>query len=263
LATDGSHGLILTYHAIGRAHGPLAIDPGLFSEHLDCIVEKAPLALTVSELARRATANTLPDGAVAITFDDAFASLVSEAAPMLLERGLTATVFCVAGYLGKSNDWPTQSRKAPRAPLATATALADLAKAGFEIGSHGMEHAPLNGGSASFLERELVESRRLLEDATGAEVRSFAYPYGVLPGAAARCLTEATYESACATMLRRVATGEDRFALPRVDAHYLRRPNVLRLVIRGRLNWYLAARRHAAALRRLVRADYGEAPPSD
>src|SRR5204862_10841 len=77
------------------------------------------------------------DGLVAITFDDGFASVARTAWPLLAERGLTATVFCVAGYLGGANDWPTQATGAPRLPLADAASLTALAAEGVELGAHG------------------------------------------------------------------------------------------------------------------------------
>src|SRR6266536_4396857 len=86
LAGDCGRAVILTYHAIDRGKGPLSIEPPLFRRHLDCIVESGASALTVSELAERANSGTIPTGAVAITFDDGFASVASDAAPMLVDR---------------------------------------------------------------------------------------------------------------------------------------------------------------------------------
>jgi peptidoglycan/xylan/chitin deacetylase (PgdA/CDA1 family) len=258
LPTDSARAVVLTYHAIDRGRPPLSVEPALFRRQLDCIVDCGASSLTISELAERASTGTIPERAVAITFDDGFASVILEAAPMLLERGLVATVFCVAGYLGRSNDWPTQPKAAVGARLATGAELAELVQVGFEVGGHGMEHAPLHHGADPFLQKEIVESKRRLEEAIGRDVRSFAYPYGVQPGARARRLVESTYEAACTTAIGRVDTTVDRFALPRVDAHYLRRPQVLRLVVSGRLDWYLAVRRRGAALRRFARTDYEE-----
>jgi peptidoglycan/xylan/chitin deacetylase (PgdA/CDA1 family) len=255
---DHARAVVLTYHSIDRGSSALSVEPSLFRRQLDCIVDCGASSLTVAELTERVNSGTIPDRTVVITFDDGFASVISEAAPMLLERGLVATVFCVAGYLGRSNDWPTQPKDAVGGRLATSAELAELAQVGFEVGGHGMEHAPLHDGAELFLQKEIVESRRRLEEAIGKDVRSFAYPYGVKPGARARQLVESTYEAACTTAIGRVDTTVDRFALPRVDAHYLRRPTLLRLVVNGRLDWYLAVRRRGAALRRLVRTDYEE-----
>src|SRR5205085_3169302 len=175
-----SHGaLVVTYHAVEPGPSPICVDPDLFRRQLDELVGGGARSLTVRELGERLAAGTLPDRAVALTFDDGFASVVRTAAPLLRERGLTATVFCVAGHLGGRSDWATQPSGSPRLDLAGADELAKLAAAGFEIGSHSSTHMPLAGAGAEALRQELDDSRRRLEDAVGVEVTSFAHPYGV------------------------------------------------------------------------------------
>jgi hypothetical protein len=105
----------------------------------------------------------------------------------------------------------------------------------------------------------VVGSREALEDATGAPVRWFAYPYGPAPRHPVRALVERTYEGACGGGNRYVDAGADRFCLPRVDAHYLRRPSLLARTLEGGSR-YLRLRRIGARARRLVRKDYRRRP---
>ncbi len=247
--------LVLTYHAIEDGPGPLFVSPELFEVHLDAILESGAEVLTIGELAAALREGRLPERAVAITFDDGFASVARAAAPLLRERGLTATVFCVAGYVGRDNDWPSQPPKIPRRPLAAAEELAELARDGIELGAHGMTHAPLSDDVEESFERELVEARGELEKATGVEIRSFAYPYGGVASPAARTKVAATYEAACTTELRLLVSSEDSLAIPRVDAHYVRRPALLRRALDGSLGGYLRARRLGSRARSLFLAD--------
>ena len=193
---------------------------------------------------------------MAITFDDGLASVAHTAAPLLVERGLTATVFCVAGYLGRTSDWPTHRSGRPVLPLAGARELEELVRAGFEIGSHGMEHAPLVGSDHVQLRHEVIGSRAALEQVLGVAVPSFAFPYGAGPSEAARSLVSETYSAACSARLGYVRRDADLVALPRVDAHYVRNPQRLRAALDGSLTTYLTARRVAARARRMVRKDY-------
>lgn len=255
-----SRALVLTYHAIEPGDGPLFVDPATFASHLDSIVESGARAVTVSSLVELLRAGTLTRPAVAITFDDGIASVARVAGPLLAERSLPATVFCVAGHLGGANDWPTALPGAPRLELARADELSALVPQGIEIGCHGLTHAPLVSGSPEFLERELVEGRNLLERAVEAQVRAYAYPYGAAPTAAARRVVEATFASAWTTAAGYAAPGLDLHALPRVDAHYLRRPTLLRAAVRGALGSYLGARRLGAGARRVLHHDYAALP---
>lgn len=250
------HGLILTYHAIEPGPAPLCVDPDLFAAHLDCLADCGAQILTVSELAGCLRAGELPDRAVAITFDDGFASVAERAAPLLLERGMVATVFGVAGHLGGHNDWPTQPARAPRRSLASAGQLAALARAGFEIGAHGVEHLPLAAASDAELRRELLDGRATLERAVHAPVATFAYPYGARAGRGGEEIVRREYFAACTTALELVRPETDPHALPRVDVHYVRRPRLLRRAVHGSLDHYLRVRRATARARRVINQDY-------
>jgi peptidoglycan/xylan/chitin deacetylase (PgdA/CDA1 family) len=247
--------VIITYHAVDGRPSPLCVEPSLFREHLNCIVEQGWRTATLAQISAALRQGAVLDRTLALTFDDGFASVADTAVPDLIARGLTATVFCVAGHLGSSNDWPT-GRGGYRAALAGPSTLRDLAGAGFEIGSHGYEHAPLVSTSAALLQREVTDSRLALESAVGAPVCSFAYPYGARPSGAAAALVRKTYQAACTTVLRALRPGEDLFMLPRVDAYYIKRPELLERLLEGRLDGYLALRRSAAWARRALHKDY-------
>lgn len=248
--------LVLTYHAIEAGPAPLCLDRGTFERHIDVLAEANVETLTIGELAAAVRRRAVPERAVVLTFDDAFASAVHVAAPMLAERGMRATFFCVAAHLGGTNDWPTQNPRAPRLPLADTPELAALARSGFEIGSHGMTHAPLDPISAQLGEYELVGSKEALETALGVNICSIAYPYGVPPSEGAAVLVSAHYTAACTTRLDTIGSGSRPLALPRVDAHYVRSPRLLRHAVTGSLGPYLTARRAGAAARRMLFADY-------
>ena len=248
--------LILTYHAIEDGPPPLCVAPTTFGAHLEVLAGSGAEVLTLSVLAKRIAQRDLPERSVAITFDDGLRSVVHEAAPMLQERGMPATVFAVAGHLGGESDWPTQPPNAPRRPLASSAELVELADKGWEIGCHGLDHTPLTGATGDVLERELVTARERLESALGRPVTSFAYPYGALPGPEGRALVEREYASACSTELGAVDEDADLHALPRVEVHYVRRPDLLSRAIEGKLSTYLNARRLGALARRMVRPDY-------
>ena len=247
--------IALTYHAVERGEGPLFVDPATFAAHLDEIVASGLRAVTASELARLVREGRA-EGAVAITFDDGLASVARVAAPLLAERALPATVFCVAGRLGGTSDWPSAPGGAPVLPLATAAEVAALSRDGFEIGCHGMEHEPLVSEDAALLERELVRSKRVLEEVAGAPVRAFALPYGARPSTAARRLLGQTYASCWTTELRGICARDDVLALPRIDAHYVRSVTHLRGALAGGLRPYLRARRAVAGMRRRLVSDY-------
>jgi peptidoglycan/xylan/chitin deacetylase (PgdA/CDA1 family) len=250
--------LILTYHAIEPGPAPLCIEPGLFEQHVEAVLAAGARVLGVGALAEELSspAASGPGPLVAFTFDDGFASVAEHAAPILAAHGLPATVFCVAGHLGGSNDWESEPEGGFRSPLASTAQLRDVVAAGLEIGSHGFSHLPLGDAGARSLQRELVGSREELERVLDVSVRTYAYPYGALPGTEGRRLVEATYAAACTTRVAGVPDAPALHALPRVDAHYLRNPELLRRVVEGGFGAYLVARRLGSKARRVFRKDY-------
>jgi peptidoglycan/xylan/chitin deacetylase (PgdA/CDA1 family) len=253
--------LALTYHGVEEAAGPLFVSPDQFAAQLDAIAASGARVVTIRELAALLRAGDLGGLAVAISFDDGFASVPRAAAPLLRARGMTATIFCVAGRLGTTNAWPSQRESTTSTSLAQADELAELADGGFEIGSHGLAHDPLVGGDRDRLALEVVDARSALEDAVGTAVTTFAYPYGAGPSPEAAELVRETYDAACTTRPGHLTSRADPFLLPRFDVHYLRRPERLARVLAGGVGPYLRGRFVGARARRALRPDFVESSP--
>ena len=93
----------------------LAVHPDHFAEHMEVLrAQRTPLPM--SEIVRRLEDGTLPDNAVAVTFDDGYVDNVCEARPRLDAAGVPATIFLVTGALGqRTNTGGTSSRAASSA----------------------------------------------------------------------------------------------------------------------------------------------------
>lgn len=87
--------VILMYHRVAReSFDPwgLAVTPDFFERQLAWLGRKR-IVMPLSEFAHRHAKNCLPDRAVALTFDDGYASCVTTALPFLRRFNLPATVF--------------------------------------------------------------------------------------------------------------------------------------------------------------------------
>jgi peptidoglycan/xylan/chitin deacetylase (PgdA/CDA1 family) len=102
---------------------------------------------------------------VQISFDDANASDVQIGLPALIERGLRAQFFVLAGRLDAQGS------------LAVGD-VRELAHQGMAIGTHGMSHRPWPGMNPATREAELVEARHRIEEAAGVSVTDAACPLG-------------------------------------------------------------------------------------
>ncbi len=168
--------LIINYHKIEKKSdiGLTARHPEAFKRDLDTLVQEGYTTINFHHLKAQ---GKLPAKPVIITFDDGYLSFYDVAFKELLKRNMTAVVYVPVNYIGKSNDWDVQLGYKKYAHM-TAQQLQEIAEQNFEIGSHTLNHKYLNGLSDSELEKELGESKRMLEEQTAASVISVSYPFG-------------------------------------------------------------------------------------
>jgi peptidoglycan/xylan/chitin deacetylase (PgdA/CDA1 family) len=249
--------VILTYHSISEGDSPLKTSPKLFTEQMKWLgtnVRVAPLAEVVVALAER---KALPERTVALTFDDGFRDFYSSAAPVLRRFGLPATIFLPTGYCGRTNGWLGQPQWVAEEALLDWQQVAGLAHNGFSFGAHSVNHLVLPALSVDEAEREIAGSKAQIEEHTGERVDLFAYPYGRW-SPAVRDIVSRHYRGACSTGAGVVDQDADRFALPRVDAHYVRRPALFRMLFTSSFVAYVAARRLIRRIRKQPEGKYAK-----
>lgn len=133
---------------------------------------------------------------ICLTFDDALDSVRQHALPVLRELNLPATIFAVAGNLGREPSWAIADKHPDRNEiLSTAEQLKDYPSDLIEIGSHTMTHPDLTTLTGDSLRDELAESKRALETLLGREVRSLSVPFGAYNQESLRAAREVGYKT--------------------------------------------------------------------
>lgn len=112
-----------------------------------------------------------------LTIDDGFEELHAELLPLIASHRLKPLVFVVVDRLGGFNEWESPVGYTRRKLLSVAQ-MREMAQYGVEFGSHTCTHPWLPSLTEEDLWHEVNDSKRRLEDLLGAEVTSFAYPYG-------------------------------------------------------------------------------------
>ncbi|HEX2958483.1 MAG TPA: polysaccharide deacetylase family protein [Chitinispirillaceae bacterium] len=146
---------------------------GIFAKFLKLLNEHHISVETIGSVEKAGLGSVLPKK-VFITFDDGLESVSRYAIPLLDEFDFKSTVFCVAGFVGKSSTWDVYKES----PHMSATDIRQLSDSGHEIGSHSQTHANLPYLNQNDLTSELRESKKNLEDITGKEVKSISFPHG-------------------------------------------------------------------------------------
>jgi peptidoglycan/xylan/chitin deacetylase (PgdA/CDA1 family) len=214
-----------------------------FEAQLDLLVRAGFEAVSFDSIVAALEAGReLPDAVFALTFDDAYRDFADCVLPILERRGLPPMLFATT----------SPDRDAPPggfvAPLLEREEFAALAERGVEIGAHSVHHSDLTALDDADLEQELLECRSVLEHWSGRPVKHFAYPFGYFD-ARVRAAVAKQYRSACTTQLAAVPAKADPYAIPRLDAYYLRSRPLRWLLAKGRPEPYLRVRRWLRLLR--------------
>jgi peptidoglycan/xylan/chitin deacetylase (PgdA/CDA1 family) len=115
---------------------------------------------------------------VAITFDDAFESLLENALPELKTRGIPCTIFAVSESLGKPANWEDIGETHGNERVMSEAQARNLPPQLVGFGSHTMSHPVLTTVSEDTARKEVFESRSKLQHILGREIRLFSFPYG-------------------------------------------------------------------------------------
>jgi peptidoglycan/xylan/chitin deacetylase (PgdA/CDA1 family) len=246
---------ILTFHTILEDASPIAYPPGLFRHALNQLRENGYHTLALKDAIDALDRHgAFPERALVLTFDDGYRSVYETAFPLLREHGLTATVFVSTGDAGTD--------AAGRLPAyggherLSWEEIREMSVAGIEFGAHTRSHPDLTTLPADRLADEILRPREEIEHVTGIPVRSFAYPFGRWNQASLDQVRQA-YTCACTDRLALADRRCDRFALPRIDAYYLRSRRLFGLFFSRSFPHYLRARNVPRTIRRLMRPSPG------
>lgn len=177
---------ILLYHRIDVSpiNSQYYVKPEKFEEQMKLLYDWGYTTVTTSELIKAIKEGVdLPPRPVIITFDDGHLDNYTTAFPIMEKYGFTGVLYIVGNYMGADG-------------YMTATQISEMADAGWEVGSHSMNHFDLQTLDKESQHIEIVDSREKLENEIGVPVRTFAYPFGLMNDSAGSLVHEAGYVAA-------------------------------------------------------------------
>lgn len=192
--------LILCYHSVSDEWPEVAaVGPATIERQVRHALRRGYVPVTLSE-ALRADA---PRRTLAVTFDDAFASVLERGLPVLDGLGVPATLFVPTDYVTAAaplawsslGDWVGTPHEGELRPL-TWDGVRRLFAAGWEIGSHTCSHPNLTSLTPAAVEEELVRSKRACEQALQRPCATLAYPFGATSPTVREAAARAGYAAA-------------------------------------------------------------------
>src|SRR3954454_5991550 len=216
---DVSDVLVLCYHALSDSWpAALSTTPERFEEQLRSLLDRGYRGETFTTSITEATGKRT----FAVTFDDAYRSVLELAYPIMSRLGVPGTVFAPTDWVGRDEpmqwDGIDQWLRGPHEHelyCMDRAQLGELEEGGWEVGSHTCSHPRLTTVDDATLERELRASR----EALGPTCRSIAYPYGDVDPRVIDATRAAGYEVA-ASLPKRFGS-RDPLDWPRVGVYHV------------------------------------------
>lgn len=200
------HAIVFAYHRFGEDGVPATnIRLKQFEAHLKILEEGGFSVWSLGRIVRALREGTsIPDRTVALTADDAYRSVMTEAWPRLRQRGWPMTLFVatdgvdqgIRGYL----DWDEIRR---------------LRDDGMEIGAHSAAHGHMADVDIAAARADLEKSHRRFRAELGAVPSLLAWPYGEVSLDLMTAAEEVGYSAAMGQHSGPVSVNSEMYYLPR------------------------------------------------
>jgi peptidoglycan/xylan/chitin deacetylase (PgdA/CDA1 family) len=225
---------VLVYHDVGEHGGGdprYAVTRTQLAGHLDQIRRGAYSVVPLTRVWSGLDGGAAP--AVALTFDDGRASDYRYVYPLLMEHGLVGEFFVNPGTIGRQGYLGWGEAR-------------EMLRAGMRFQSHAHDHVYLTLLSAALLERQVLDSKRRIEDELGCAVEFLAAPYGDSNRRVRQAALAAGYRAVCTSWDWPARAG--RPTVTRVAVYARTTPEELARLLRGESLPYLRRVTRSAVL---------------
>ena len=196
---------VLYYHSVKEsADNEVTITPEMLRAELKYIHDEGYVTLTISQLKAYILNNSsIPEKSILITFDDGYMDNYYNAFPILKDFNMVATVFCITSELDGSY-------------YLSKDAIKEMSAYGIDIESHTVNHPHLNKMDYNKQLEQLTKSKKALEEITGKEINSIAYPFGDFNDDSLKAAKDAGYTLGFTTKLGLSDRSDNPFTLDRI-----------------------------------------------
>jgi peptidoglycan/xylan/chitin deacetylase (PgdA/CDA1 family) len=214
---------ILTFHRVNDLDSePLTIRIDVF-ERLMKVIRQEYNPISLQELLDRVRRKkSFEPNTVAITFDDGYKDNFTHAAPILKEYDLPATFFVTSGYIDTQRQFPWDKAVSVKYAMMTWDEVRELARMGFEIGGHTINHVNLGNAAIEAARDEILGCKEKIEKELGRRISAFAFPFGrasAIRPEVLEIVRSARFDCCCSVYGGKVTVESDLYDIQRVPTY--------------------------------------------
>lgn len=197
---------ILMYHYIRDYNDPedkigvnLSVSPQKFEQQIKYLKENNYTPISFSDLISK----KFPDKSAVITFDDGYEDAFINAYPILKKYEMTGVFYIIVNKVGQPGylSWDQ---------------IIKMQSDGMLFGSHSISHPNLSLLPDEKIEKELSESKQILEEKLNVKINDFCYPSGKYSNQTIKMLEELGYTNSVTTKSGISDETSNIFELPRL-----------------------------------------------
>lgn len=261
---------ILMYHSISNdsedgthPYYKISTSPKRFAEHMQFLHDYNYKVIDLSEAVKiiseaSVSPNTptfhhsnIPQGEVVLTFDDGYKDFYTHAFPILKQYGFSATVFLPISFINSGRKPGLKGKE-----HLNWEEVRELQNMGVTFGSHTVNHLQLRFLNRAEIEREVEQSKRIVEEKIGKFIQSFSYPFAFpdedkeFKRYLKDTLERSDYKNGVSTRIGTVAKGEDKFFLKRIPVNSCDDIPFLKAKLQGGYDWIYRVQYYSKLVKR-------------
>ena len=209
--------MILSYHRVNPWYDrdAITVSPTKFSKQIFYLLSKNFQFLTTERYVQEFFTQK-SNKKVVISFDDGYVDNLWFAFQILKDLKISPIIYLTVSYIGTNILFPRYKDTSKDRFLNWQEVL-QMAKDGVEFGSHTLTHSYLTKIDRKQAEREIIESKKIIEDKIGKEIKFFCYPYGDFNSEIIEIVKKTGYKGA--VVVRKKGMKITKFTLPRVGIY--------------------------------------------
>lgn len=217
---------IITYHYVENVKDPkdtirksLNIPPFVLDKELEELSKNNYQTLFMRDIPKIVSGDmAYSTKSAALTFDDGYEDFYTDAFPLLKKYNIKATIFIIYDFIGRKG-------------FMTESELKEISDSKLvEIGAHTMDHLYLKLLQNNIVTKQVVGSKKGLEDMLQLRVESFAYPYGAFDQDTIDVVRAAGFTSAVSEIAGDLQSSENLLYLSRIRAGNFSYSNIIRFL---------------------------------